>query len=94
MSILYEFDEELHNRTMQEIAREEGLAKGREEGMAEGREEGIQSVIRNMLKEKQPPEFISKMTGESVNYVYQVQEEMLSAVGEKSTYGNDTKLED
>ncbi len=74
MSILYEFDEELHNRTMQEIAREEGAKTE------------LNSIIKNMLREKQSPEFISKMTGKTVGYVYQIQEEMLSVVSENAVY--------
>ncbi len=81
MSILYEFDEELHNRTMQEIAREEGMAKGREEGRIE--------MIQNMLRKEKTPEDISEMTEQPIEYVYQVQREMLSAVGEKTIYGEE-----
>ncbi len=98
MSILYEFDEELHNRTMQEIAREKGMAegmeKGMEKGMAESMEKGMAEgisvgqakIIQSMLRKQKTPEYISELTEQPIEYVYQVQREMLSVVSEESEY--------
>ncbi len=37
---IYEYDEKLHERTMMDIGREEGLEQGREEGLKQGIEQG------------------------------------------------------
>ncbi len=47
---LFEFDPELHDRTMREIGREEGLQEGLKEGLQEGAMEACNSSIRNLMK--------------------------------------------
>ena len=41
---IYEYDEELHERTLMEIGREEGLAIGHEEGLAKGIEGAVTAL--------------------------------------------------
>ena len=40
---IYEYDEELHIKTMMEIGREEGYETGRREGLETGRQEGLET---------------------------------------------------
>ena len=42
MSLLYEYDSELHDETLRKEGIEQGLQQGREEGLQQGREEGLQ----------------------------------------------------
>ena len=42
---IYEYDEELHIKTMMDIGREEGREEGRQEGRQEGRLEGIRGTV-------------------------------------------------
>ena len=42
---IYEYDEELHERTLMEIGREEGISIGRDEGISIGRKEGVLGTI-------------------------------------------------
>ena len=52
MSLLYEFDSELHDETLRkegrEQGREEGLQQGKEEGLQQGREEERAGNIRTL----------------------------------------------
>lgn len=61
---IFEYDEELHSRTLVE------------EGKEEGREEERIRIIENMLANHQTPEVISSMTGQSVEYICKLQKEM------------------
>ncbi len=81
---LQEWSDEERNAGMAE-----GLAKGRDEGLAKGRDEGRaetnDNIIRNMLHKNQTPEFISEMTTQPLEYVYEVKRAM--TVNEKTKYG-------
>ena len=59
-------------------AREEGMAqgikKGRKEGRKEGAEEKNKEVIVNMLKEKVDYNFISKVTGKTIEEIKEIEE--------------------
>ena len=48
---LFEYDEELHRKSMNEYYREEGLRQGREEGIKQGIQEGIQEGIQKGIQE-------------------------------------------
>ena len=47
---LFEYDEELHRKSMNEYYREEGLRQGREEGIKQGIQEGIQEGIQKGIQ--------------------------------------------
>ena len=59
---------------------------GRQKGMAEGKKEGKKEVICNMLSDNQSPELISKYTKEPLEYIYQVQQEMVQFAREETVY--------
>ena len=58
---IYEYDEELHERTLMEIGREEGLAIGHEEGLAKG----IEGAVTALKKLGCPAEQITEMLMET-----------------------------
>ncbi len=72
---LQEWSDEERNAGMAE-----GLAKGRDEGRTETND----NIIRNMLHKNQTPEFISEMTAQPLEYVYEVKRAM--TVNEKTKY--------
>ena len=76
---IFEYDEEKHMRTV----REEGIEKGREQGEENSR----YKIICNMLRDNQSPEIISKYTEQPLEYVYQIQHQMLQEVHEENQYG-------
>ena len=49
--------------------KEEGISIGKEEGMEKGIEQGILTTINNMIKNSASYEFISKVTGKSINEI-------------------------
>ena len=75
---IFEYDEELHKRTL----REEGM----EEGIEKGRENAITEIIKNMLDKHQSPEFISNMVSCPIEFVYKVKDDMELVVCEDSKY--------
>ena len=62
---IYEYDEELHERTLMEIGREEGISIGREEGMEEGLAKGIEGAVTALKKLGCPAEQITEMLMET-----------------------------
>ena len=58
----------------------EGRAEGREEGRAEGREEGIKEktndMIKSMLENSADYEFISKVSGKTINEIKEIEKSM------------------
>ncbi len=84
---IYEFDQELHNRTLMDegiaVGRELGIAvgreKGREEGiivgMSRGKAEGITSMILNMHEEHYTLEQIARISKKSVDEVREIIEQ-------------------
>lgn len=79
---IFEYNEELHRKSLLEEGREEG----REEGLRLGEQKGISKIISHMLEKNQSPEIISELTGEPLNYVYEIQERHAQMVREKSSY--------
>lgn len=79
---IFEYNEELHRKSLLEEGREEG----REEGIKLGEQKGISKIISHMLEKNQSPEIISELTGEPLNYVYEIQERHAQIVREKSSY--------
>lgn len=71
---IYEYDEELHYKTL------------REEGREEGRKEERKESICRMFRRQKTPEEINEFTGEPLDYLYEVQKEYLSMVQEKERY--------
>ena len=71
---IYEYDEEKHFRTLREEGREEGMAAG------------MEKVYFNMFHKNKTPEDISDFTGESVEYLYDLQKKYLATVHEHSHY--------
>ena len=55
-------------------------------GRQKGVEEGKKEVICNMLRDEQSPELISKYTKEPLEYIYQVQQEMMQFAREETSY--------
>lgn len=70
---IFEYDEERHLRTVHE----------------EGVEQEKYRFICNMLRDHQPPELISKYAERPLEYVYQVEQQMLSEVRETNEYGEE-----
>ena len=68
---IFEYDEEKHMRTVREEAEENSRYK----------------IICNMLRDNQSPEIISKYTEQPLEYVYQIQHQMLQEVHEENQYG-------
>ena len=62
---------------------EQGIVQGEKRGMERGLERGEKrgmkqkeyEVICNMLRDNQPPERISKYTGQSISYICQIEKE-------------------
>lgn len=79
---IFEYDEEKHMRTV----REEGIEQGIERGIEQGEEQSRYKIICNMLRDSQSPEIISKYTEQPIEYVYQVQRQMLQGVKEETRY--------
>ena len=79
---IFEYDEEKHMRTI----REEGIEQGIEKGIEQGEENSRYKIICNMLRDSQSPEIISKYTEQPIEYVYQVQQQMLQGVREENKY--------
>ena len=48
LSLLYEFDSELHDETLRKEGIEQGLQQGKEEGLQQGREEERAGNIRTL----------------------------------------------
>lgn len=74
---IFEYDEEKHLRTV------------REEGYEDGVEKKEYQFICNMLRNNLTPELISKCAECPLEYVYQVEQQMLSEVRETSEYGEE-----
>lgn len=55
-------------------AREEGMAQGIAEGIEQGSEKNKKEVIINMLKEKADYNFISKVTGKTIEEIKEIEE--------------------
>ena len=55
-------------------AKEEGMAQGIKEGRKEGAEEKNKEVIVNMLKEKTDYNFISKVTGKTIEEIKEIED--------------------
>lgn len=69
---IFEYNEELHRESL--------LSEGREEGWQACRRE----IYSRMLKNNKTPEEISTLTGESVEYLYQLQKNNFAVVQESS----------
>ena len=96
-SILYDFDEEKYMRMMREEYREEGLKEGREEGLREGFEEGREEerkqLAYRMFDRNRTLEEISDLTGQSMEYVYQLRKEYTQMAHENIRYKTEKKKE-
>ena len=53
-----------------------GLEKGLEEGLAEGKESTTKEMIKNMLKENTDYEYISKISGKTIEEIKEIEESM------------------
>lgn len=75
---IYEYDEKLHERTMMDIGREEGLKQGIEQGIEQGREEGniIGKIVAYYDCGKSRDE-IAGLVGVSADYVDAVLEKTI-----------------
>ena len=96
-TVLKKRQEREESVTMFSIAEElenVGKQKGIEEGRRKGREEGKKEVICNMLHDEQSPELISKYTKEPLEYIYQVQQEMMQFAREEIVYEIEKKSKD
>lgn len=69
---IFEYNEELHRKSLLEEGREEGWKKGLKQGMEEGRKD----VYCHMLNNGKNPEEISSFTGESLEYLRCLQKEL------------------
>lgn len=73
---------------LEEEGLQKGLNRGREEGRKQGREEGINQIYYRMFENNRTPEDISDFTGESLEFLYEVQEKYRTEIREKSKYGS------
>lgn len=80
---IFEYNEELHKKVIREEAYEDGYEEGYGNGYGKGSENEKQKFISNMLKDNLSPELVSKYTETTIEYVYQVQQEMLQCFGEE-----------
>ena len=55
---------------------DEGKEEGREEGLQEGIEYNMVSMIKNMLNEKASYDFISKVSGKSIEEIKEIENTM------------------
>ena len=87
---IYEYDEEKHLRTLQkeswEDGWEEGCEVGRKAGISAGVKQGTEQTYYRMFRNDKTPQEISEFTGESLEYIYQVQEKYLELVREDGKY--------
>lgn len=79
---IFEYNEELHRESL--------LSEGREEGREEGWQACRREIYSRMLKNNKTPEEISALTGESVEYLYQLQKNNFAVVQGSSQYKTDT----
>lgn len=79
----------------EEVGMEKGIKKGMEKGIEKGREEEREEIYYRMFRNNRTPEAISDFTGESVEYLCDLQKKYLATVREGSCYngerGNDEK---
>ena len=68
---------------------EEGMEKGMEKGIEKGREEEREKIYYRMFRNNRTPEAISDFTGESVEYLFDLQKKYLATVREDSCYNNE-----
>ena len=76
---IYEYDEEKHLRTLQR----ESWEDGRKAGISAGVKQGTEQTYYRMFRNHKTPQEISEFTGESLEYLYQVQEKYLELVREE-----------
>lgn len=72
--------------TILDYLEEAGWEKGLEEGRQKGREETRENIYCRMFGKNKTPEEINDLTGESLEYLYGLQEKYLTMVREKGTY--------
>lgn len=78
---MFSIAEELENQGM-----EKGIAKGIAKGIEKGSVQKSREIICNTLRDSQSPETISRYTEQPIEYVYQVQRQMLQSVNEENNY--------
>ena len=83
---IYEYDEEKHLRILQRESWEDGWEEGCEAGISAGVKQGTEQTYYRMFRNHKTPQEISKFTGESLGYLYQVQEKYLKLVREEGKY--------
>ena len=76
---LFEYDKELHEKTIKEIAHEEGFNEGKEIGIQQGKDIGIQQgklagLVEAYYKCGKSIEDIAELTGQSPEYVKEILE--------------------
>lgn len=79
---IFEYDEEKHLQTV----RSEGYEDGLEQGIEQGVRSSQYQIICNMLRNRLSPELISQCTEQSLDYVFEVEQEMRAVVREQSKY--------
>ena len=73
LSMLYEWKLRDAKKVWKEESREEGLAEGRAEGLAEGQAQEKQIIARNLLSKGSTCEFVSEITGLSLEEIAKLQ---------------------
>ena len=93
-----EWNQELFEEVRAEEAYEDGFEEGRRDGFEAGRQDGFQAgkqdgmqqgmhnFVVNMLTDQADPNLICKYTGASLEYVYQVKEELAQCLCEEGKY--------
>jgi len=66
----------MREKNVLETAKEDGMEQGIKEGIKEGIEQGIKKSIINMLREGAKLDFISKVTGKSIEEIKKIEENL------------------
>ena len=93
-----EWNQELFEEVRAEEAYEDGFEEGRRDGFEAGRQDGFEAgkqdgmkqgtrnFVVNMLTDQADPNLICKYTGASLEYVYQIKEELAQCLCEEGEY--------
>jgi len=73
LEMLYEWEDRMLNEMVKEKERRLNIKEGLKEGREKGREETIRDTVKAMLKNNANYEFISKVTGKSIDEIKKIE---------------------
>ena len=68
--------DDMFRRSIRREGEEIGINKGKILGLSEGKNLGIEETVKNMLKNNDTYEYISKITGKSIKDIMKIKESM------------------